>query len=219
MIVNERIETYINSLGTNFPGYLLDVEKEALENDVPIIRKSMQEFIKYQMVTVNPKNILEIGTAVGFSALLMHEYAREAKITTIENYPPRIKKAKENFENFARKDTITLIEGDALEVLPQLKDKFDFIFIDAAKGQYMNYMEIILKQLEVGGILLSDNVLQDGDIIESRYAVTRRNRTIHSRMREYLYFLKHDDRLETLVLPVGDGITISKKIKMEDAHE
>ena len=213
MIVNERIETYINSLGSAFPKYLLEVEKEALKDEVPIIRKSMQEIMKHLMVTEKPKEILEVGTAVGFSALLMLEYAKDAHITTIEKVPERIKKAKENFEKYDKNHSITLIEDDALKALPKLKDKYDFIFIDAAKGQYMNYMEDIIGQLNVNGTLVSDNVLQDGDIIESRYAVTRRNRTIHSRMREYLYFLTHDDRLQTIVLPVGDGLTIRKKIK------
>ena len=106
-----------------------------------------------------------------------------------------------------------MLEGDALEILPTLTEEYDFIFMDAAKGQYIHFMPDILRLLKVGGLLISDNVLQDGDIIESRFAVTRRNRTIHARMREYLYELKHHEDLETVILPVGDGVTISVRRK------
>ena len=103
------------------------------------------------------------------------------------------------------------MEGDALEILKGLEGKYDFIFMDAAKAQYINYMPEVLRLLEKGGVLISDNVLQDGDIIESRFAVERRNRTIHSRMREYLYRLKHEEQLLTSIIPLGDGVAISTK--------
>lgn len=212
MVADERIETYINSLGGDFPDYLLEIEKEALSEHVPIIRKSMQEIMKYLMITKKPERILEIGTAVGFSALLMREYAKNAKIITIEKVPKRIEKAKENLKKYDKNNSIMLIEEDAITALKSLNQTFDFVFLDAAKGQYMNFMDDILKLVDKGGIIVSDNVLQDGDIVQSRYAVTRRNRTIHSRMREYLYYLTHCDELMTIVLPVGDGLTISTKI-------
>lgn len=212
MVADERIETYINSLGGDFPDYLLEIEKEALSEHVPIIRKSMQEIMKYLMITKKPERILEIGTAVGFSALLMREYAKNAKIITIEKVPKRIEKAKENLKKYDKNNSIILIEEDAITALKSLNQTFDFVFLDAAKGQYMNFMDDILKLVDKGGIIVSDNVLQDGDIVQSRYAVTRRNRTIHSRMREYLYYLTHCDELTTIVLPVGDGLTISTKI-------
>ena len=157
-------------------------------------------------------NILEVGTAIGFSSLLMSEYAPEGcHITTIENYEPRIPIARENFEKCGKQESITLLEGDALEILPTLTDSYDLIFMDAAKGQYINYLPDLLRLLKSGGTLISDNVLQDGDIIESKYAIERRNRTIHNRMRDYLYELKHSDALTTAILPVGDGITVSVK--------
>jgi predicted O-methyltransferase YrrM len=139
----------------------------------------------------------------------MSEYAPDADITTIENYDKRIPIARENFVRFGKQDKIKLIEGDALKILPTLDGTYDFIFMDAAKGQYINYLPDILRLLSSGGILVSDNVLQDGDIIESKYAVVRRDRTIHTRMRDYLYELKHNDSLTTVILPVGDGITVS----------
>ncbi len=214
MINEERLTTFINSMDEGLPEDLAELEKEALEDNVPIIRKDMQAFLKYMMYSHRPRNILEVGTAVGFSALLMSEYAPEARITTIENYDKRIPVAKANFDRFCKSDRITLIEGDAMEVLPGLTDTYDLIFMDAAKGQYINYLPHILRMLKDGGILISDNVLQDGDVLESKYAVVRRDRTIHTRMRDYLYELKHNEALSTVILPVGDGITVSvKKLK------
>ena len=202
----------MNSLERGNGKMLDDLEQFALRTDVPIIRKEMQSFLKTMMVMNKPKQILEVGTAIGFSALLMAEFApADCQITTIEKYDKRIPIAKENFQKFGRAEQITLLEGDATEILKQLNETYDFIFMDAAKGQYINFLPDILRLLNPGGVLLSDNVLQDGDIIESRYAVTRRNRTIHGRMREYLYTLKNHPELETAIIPLGDGITLSVK--------
>lgn len=164
-------------------------------------------------------SILEVGTAVGFSALLMSENAPDGcEITTIENYEKRIPIARENFRRAGRESQITLIEGDAFEVMKDLAGCYDFIFMDAAKGQYIHYLPEVMRLLKEGGTLVSDNVLQDGDIIESRFAVERRNRTIHSRMREYLYELKHHEMLVTSILPLGDGVAVSvKKQSIKDA--
>jgi predicted O-methyltransferase YrrM len=211
MIVDERMTFFINSLDPGLPAYLSELEKEALDTYVPIVRKDMQAYLKYEMLRAKPRKILEVGTAIGFSALLMSEYAPDADITTIENYDKRIPIARENFVRFGKQDKIKLIEGDALKILPTLDGTYGFIFMDAAKGQYINYLPDILRLLSSGGILVSDNVLQDGDIIESKYAVVRRDRTIHTRMRDYLYELKHNDSLTTVILPVGDGITVSVK--------
>lgn len=211
-MVDERTVSFINSLDPGNPAYLDELEKYALETYVPIIRKDMQAFLKFMMHMHKPMKILEVGAAIGFSALLMSEYAPEGcRITTIENYEPRIPLAKENFAKNNKADVITLLEGDATKILPTLDEEYDFIFMDAAKGQYINFLPDILRLLKTGGILVSDNVLQDGDIIESKYAITRRNRTIHTRMRDYLYELKHNDALTTVILTVGDGITVSVK--------
>lgn len=212
MIIDERMITFIDSFDKGNPEYLNEIEKFAKETDVPIIRNSMQAFLRFWLTMQKPMKILEVGTAIGFSALLMSEYAPEGcQITTIEKYEPRIPIAKANFEKAGKQDVITLLEGDATEILKGLTDSYDLIFMDAAKGQYINFMPEILRLLKKGGILISDNVLQDGDVLESRFAVTRRNRTIHSRMREYLYELTHHEVLETCILPVGDGITVSVK--------
>ena len=213
MIVDERMAAFIDSLDKGNTPFLDEIEKFALETQVPIIRKSMQSLLKFILAYAKPKKILEVGTAIGFSALLMSEYApKGCHITTIEKYEKRIPVARENFRRAGKEADITLIEGDATEVLKSLEGTYDIIFMDAAKGQYINFLPDIMRLLPRGGLLISDNVLQDGDIIESRFAVTRRNRTIHARMREYLYELKHNPGLETVVLPVGDGVTLSTKL-------
>ena len=210
MIVDERLVTFINSFDSGNTEELDQIEKEAIENYVPIIRKEMQSFLKMLLAIKKPMRILEVGTAIGFSAILMAESnPAECQITTIENYEKRIPIARANFERVGREKQITLLEGDAAEVLKTIEEPFDFIFMDAAKGQYVHFMPEVLRLLKKDGVLVSDNVLQDGDIIESRYVVTRRNRTIHKRMRDYLYQLTHHEELVTSILPIGDGITVS----------
>lgn len=217
MIVDKRMSDFIDLMDRGNTPFLDGIEKYANEADVPIIRKSMQSLLKFLLAYTKPKSILEVGTAIGFSALLMSEYApADCHITTIEKYEKRIPIAKENFRRAGKEENITLLEGDAIEILKNLNGSYDMIFMDAAKGQYINFLPDILRLLPEGGLLISDNVLQDGDIIESRFAVTRRNRTIHSRMREYIYELKHNSLLETCILPVGDGVTLSTKIKNAD---
>lgn len=212
MITDERLVTYIHSLESPESEVVEQIEKEALEAFVPIIRKETQSFLKVLLEIKRPLSILEVGAAVGFSAVLMSEYMPgDGHITTIENYEKRIPIARANFKRAGKEEMITLLEGDALEIMKGLNGPYDFIFLDAAKGQYIYYLPEAVRLLASGGVLMSDNVLQDGDVIESRFAVERRNRTIHSRMREYLYELKHDERLTTSILPLGDGVALSVK--------
>ena len=212
MIVDERMVTFINSLDEGHTEFLEQLEKEAREDAVPIVRREMQSFLKFLMAAARPKRILEVGTAVGFSALLMCEYNPEpCQIITIENYEKRIPIARDNFKKAGKEEQIELLEGDAAEILPTLTEPFDFIFMDAAKGQYMNFLPQVIALLKTGGILVSDNVMQDGDIIESRYVIPRRNRTIHKRMRAYLHEITHRDDLVTTILLQGDGVAISTK--------
>lgn len=237
MIVNENIVDYINSLEGELPEHIVRIMKEALADEVPIIRRETMTLIKYLLKSHKPMRVLEVGAAVGFSSILMSEYLEEgASIITIERMEERILKARENIAATKKEHVITLLEGDATQILEDLVNgntshldilssdsdnkqsetsfsgEFDFIFMDAAKGQYMNFFPNIMKLLKPGGILLTDNVLQDGAVAKSRFGVIRRDRTIHSRMREYLYTLTHMDELNTVVLPVGDGVTISTKI-------
>lgn len=212
MISDERMETFLASLDAGNTPFLDQIEREALETNVPVIRTQTQGLLRFLLAMHKPMSILEVGCAIGFSALLMSEYAPAGcKITTIEKYEKRIPVARANFVRAEKEDAITLLEGDAADILKELTGPYDFIFMDAAKGQYIHFMPEVLRLLAPGGLLVSDNVLQDGDILESRFAVERRNRTIHSRMREYLYELTHHEALETVVLPVGDGVTVSVK--------
>ena len=206
------MRTYINSLDRGNTPFLEELEQTALRDRVPVIRREMQSFIKTFLTMNQPGRILEVGTAIGFSTLLMCEYGREdLQIVTIENYDKRIPIARENFRRAGREDQITLLEGDAGELLKTLEGPFDMIFMDAAKGQYIHWLPDIRRLMAKGSVLISDNVLQEGDIIESHYLVERRKRTIYKRMREYLYELKHDPSFVTSILPLGDGVTVSVK--------
>lgn len=220
MIVNDRIVSYIHSLESQNSETLAKIEQCAIKDNVPIIRKEMESFLRVMLSISKPLNILELGCAIGYSAILMSEYLPEGgHITTIENYDKRIVEAKANIQMAGLENKITLLEGDAMEVMKDLEDeKYDFVFMDAAKAQYINFLPEVMRLMKPGAILIADNVLQDGDIIESRYGVIRRNRTIHSRMREYMYQVKHMDELETTIVPIGDGITMSVKKEKKDVQ-
>ena len=213
MIVEERIVSYINSLEKENSPVLEEIEKEARKNGVPIIRKEMESFLRVMLSIKKPMRILELGTAVGYSAILMSEYINEkGQIITIENYDKRIPIAKENIKKAGRENVIKLLEGDAMEIMPTLeRDQFDFVFMDAAKAQYIHFLPEVLRLMKKDGVLITDNVLQEGDLIQSKYVVRRRDRTIHKRMREYLEVVKNHPELETTIVPIGDGITISVK--------
>lgn len=238
MIVNENIVHYINSLETALPPHIQSIMKEAMDDQVPIIRRETMGLLKFLLIARRPKRVLEVGAAVGFSSIFMSEYlSEESTIVTIERMEERIKKAKENIRATKKEQVITLLEGDASVILEEMVSRnkshidnsygqvdnktlegikgngFDFIFMDAAKGQYLNFFPYVMELLNVGGMLVTDNALQDGTVAKSRFGVTRRDRTIHTRMREYLYTLTHMDELNTVVLPVGDGVTISTKLK------
>ena len=208
----ERATDYIRSL--ELPGSTLceEIQKDALAGDVPIIRPETASFLLFLISLKKPLSILEVGTAVGYSAIRMSEVMPAgATITTIEKYPPRIDEAKRNFARAPRGCDITLLEGDAADILKTLDKPYDLIFMDAAKGQYIHFLDDVLRLLAPEGVLVSDNVLQDGDVARSRYAIERRDRTIHKRMREYLEVVKNHPQLETSIVPIGDGITMSVK--------
>ncbi|MCD7806724.1 MAG: O-methyltransferase [Lachnospiraceae bacterium] len=212
MIIDERMIAFIQSLDRGNSLFLTKLGEEALDGGVPIIRPAAQSLLRFLLVLTKPRNILEVGTAVGFSAILMAENtAADCQITTIEKEKKRFSQAEKNFADSGYGGRIRLLEGDAADILPLLTEEYDLIFMDAAKGQYIHFLAQAKRLLSAGGLLISDNVLQDGEILESRFAVERRNRTIHSRMREYLFALTHDEELETVLLLVGDGMTLSVK--------
>ena len=214
----ERFLVFLHSLKGEESPLLLEMEKYAKEEKVPIVRKDTAGLLGALLEIKGPRRVLEVGTAIGYSALFMAGHlSADAKIVTIEKYEKRIKKAREYIGLAGEEKRIQMIEGDAIQVLRDLDSPFDFIFMDAAKGQYLSFLDEIMRLLDTGGVLVSDNVLQEGDILESRYAVRRRDRTIHSRMREYLYRLNHTKGLYTSILPVGDGVALS--VKTEDGKE
>ena len=215
MVEHERFESFLESIPDGLPEYLTDLEIENIKDNIPIIRKGSQRLIRFMLEMKKPLNILEVGTATGFSTIFMLEFLnKKAKITTIEKMEERAAKAEENFKKFDKSKRIVLIKGDATDILSELasKDKtYDFIFMDAAKGQYINFFENIKKLLVSGGMLITDNMLQEGRLLDSRYTVVRRDRTIHSRMREYVNALLTDKELETMLLESGDGMAVSVK--------
>jgi len=230
----ERTDTFIESMDMGNTPFLDELEGQAIADDVPIIRRSMQRFLKLMLKMNKPENILEVGTAVGFSAILMAQYSgKNCHITTIEKYEKRIPVAKENFVKSGFSDKITLLEGDATDILHELRIKhsgheeddgteykddgvYDFIFMDAAKAQYINFLPDVIALLKKDGVLITDNVLQDNTVIMSKYTVTRRDRTIHKRMREYLFELMNNDMLTTDILQIGDGVAVSVKTGADD---
>lgn len=211
MIVNDRISEYIELLTDENSEYTENIRKRALEDGVPIIRRAGESFMKTLLSMNKVNDILELGTAVAYSALVMAESC-DAKITTIENYPKRIEKAKFNIANSNYSDRINLIEGDVTSVLQDLISegkKYDFIFVDAAKAQYVNWLPSLKLLLRDRAVLFSDNILQDGSIVESRFAIDRRYRTIHQRLRQYLHMLTHDRDFTSSIISVGDGVALS----------
>ncbi len=212
MIGNERLTGFINSLYKGNTPFLDALEREARDNRIPVIRKDTQAFLRFILKERNPGSILEIGAAVGFSAIFMAEYTSpECRISTIENYEKRIAPALRNIEKSGYSDKIRLISGDAADILPALQESFDMVFIDAAKAQYPFYLKEADRLIKPGGLIIADNCLQEGDILESRYAVERRNRTIHKRMREFLKEITASDRFTAALLPIGDGIAVAVK--------
>ena len=254
-----RMDVFVEAMTPPGPAHLRSLEKQALDEGVPVIRPQTQNLIRFFLTLNRPGRILEIGTGVGFSALFMQYYAPlDCRITTIEIDPVRAEKARNNFvrddyarDNYARDDsngtsgiiqekrrplghslaepimdtagphpgahggagTIELLEGDAADILPRIHEdaSFDLIFMDAAKGQYIRLLPEVLRLLAEGGLLITDNILQEGDVLSSRFAVTRRNRTIHHRMRAYIRALMEAPELETLLVPSGDGAAVCVK--------
>lgn len=208
----KRLDTYISSLCTDESDELKEIEDYAVKFGVPIIKRGAREFLRTVLTVKNPDTILEIGSAIGFSAILMAKIVPDSKIKTIENYDKRIPVALNNFKKYGFDDRITLVEEDAAKVLKQENAGYDFIFLDAAKAQYITLLPDIIRLLNKGGILIADNVLYDSYILESRFAVERRDRTIHHRLREYLYEVTHNQSLKSSVVPIDDGICMSVKL-------
>ena len=208
-----RVNDFIMSLSSYEDEDMMRLKKYAVENDVPIIRDETRDFLRLIISIKKIENILEIGTAIAYSTLLMHKANTEANIYTIENYDKRIRDAKNNIDKYFNKDKVTLIEEDAGVYLKGCtkNDFFDLVFLDAAKGQYINWLSDIKRVMKKGGILIADNIFKDGEILESKFLIKKRDRTIHKRMRDFLYQIKHDENFKTFIYNLGDGVSISIK--------
>ena len=186
-----------------------EIEAYADENSIPIINKVSSQFLIDIVKKEAPHSILEIGTAVGYSALLMaHHMPKDSKIITIEQDANRIDTAYNFITRAGRIEQIQLIDGDASEMLTQLEGPFDMVFIDAAKGQYLDYLQKIIDKLSIGAVIIADNVLFRG-MVKSEQPTLKRYRTIVKRLREYLDFVSHDPRFSTTIHNEGDGVAIS----------
>lgn len=215
MIVDENLTKYLHSLEPDAKPFFDRLRQYAEKNDVPIIRREMESFLRLLLNLSKPKKLLEIGTGIAYSALFFADNCPGLKkIVTMENYEPRLIEARKNIEEYTKERDIEVIlmEGDAAESIKQLEETFDIIFLDGPKAQYIRMLDDLLKLLPEGGLLIADNVLQEGNIIDSRYITPRRQRTVHERMREFIWEVKHNEKMETTVLTVGDGVTVSRKI-------
>lgn len=209
-INKEYIENYIRDILPKKEDYLLDMEEYAIKNHIPIIQPEVAQFLKLQLKLLKPKRILEIGTAIGYSSLIMAESITDAKITTIEIDEDMIYLAKDYISKTPYEESINIIWGDALDVLPFLENKFDFIFIDAAKGQYMEFLEYAMNLLNPGGLIISDNVLYKG-MVASDKLVDKRKITIVKNLRKYLKYINEIKGYTSSVIPIGDGVALTYK--------
>ena len=207
-----RVNDFISSL-SNEDDDVLRLKDYAITHNVPIIRDETKDFLRLIINIKKPKKILEIGTAIAYSTLIIHKEIKDADIVTIEDFDRRINLAKENIDKYFDTSKITLIEKDASIYLKECdkSDYFDLVFLDAAKGQYINWIGDIKKITKPNGIIIADNIFKDGEILESKYLIKKRDRTIHKRMREFLYIIKHDLDLTTYIYNLGDGISVSIK--------
>ncbi|MBF1009528.1 MAG: O-methyltransferase [Lachnoanaerobaculum sp.] len=212
MITNPKVLEYLDIISPVNSKAIEEIRAEAKRNYIPIIKRDTENFLKFVLKMQNPGSILEIGCAVGYSAAVMLENS-DADIVTVEKMPERVEEAKRNIKYADFESRASILEGDAGEILKSLADKgekFDFIFMDAAKAQYITWLPVVKKLLKESGMIFSDNCLQEGDLAESSFAIRKRDKTIHKRMREYIYLLLHDETLESWIFSIGDGVLLSR---------
>ena len=212
-IVDNLVEDYIRTTLQDKEGILRELEINAQENNVPIVHKEVSELLKVLLKVQKPKRILEVGCAIGYSSILFATVLdKDVEIITVERNEKMIEKAKENIKRAGMENNITILEGDAEELLPNVEGTFDMIFLDAAKGQYKLFYDMIIDKLKVDGLLISDNILYKGMVAHDDYVI-RRKKTIVKRMRNYLDYISHCDYLDTSLIPIGDGVALSYKNK------
>ena len=210
-VVKHEIVEFMRHRQKQVTGSLKELEKFARKENIPIIPHETVAYFRFLMETMQPKNILEIGTAIGFSALLMAEHSPESKITTIDRNPEMIGFAKENFVRFDSRKQITLLEGDAVDVLSTLTESYDFVFMDSAKSKYIIFLPEILKRLEVGGVVVLDDIFQGGDVAKDIMEVRRGQRTIYRGLQRLFDATLDNTGLTATLVPLGDGILMIRK--------
>lgn len=216
-VTEDYINAYLRTVQPHYDGVLGEIERESRLADVPIIPHETARLLGVLLTMKKPKNILEVGTAVGFSSGLMTRYLEEGgMVTTIDRFDVMLKDAKVNIKRMGLEDKIKILEGDAADILPTLTGPYDVIFLDAAKGQYSAFLPHCIRLLPVGGLLLADDVLQGGDIAKTRFSVPRRQRTIHKRLRNFLWDISHTDVFTSAIVPIGDGLAMCVKVKEPD---
>lgn len=213
-IINEDILHYLRTEQKQLTGSLGELEELAHENGVPVIPHETVVFLQFLLKQKQPKNILEIGTAIGFSASLMAEsLGKEAKITTIDRFPVMIEKAKNNFAKLGLTEQVTLLEGDAADLLSTLKGPYDFIFMDSAKSKYITFLPECLRLLSEDGVLMVDDIFQAGTVLQPIEEIPRKNRSIHRHLNEFLDEITKSPELTSTLLPLGDGVALISKNK------
>lgn len=216
-VVLPKLVEYMRKSQRKFDNKLDQLQMWCNENRVPIIPHETAVFLDFQLGILKPKNILEIGTAVGYSAILMSNHLDETgQLITIERSDLMARRAKENIKNFGLEDKIKLIEGDAKDILPRINQKFDFIFMDSAKSKYIEFFPLCMDLLEVGAILMVDDIFQGGTILDDEKDIPRRNRNIHRKLNKFLDFIQKDDAIKTTLIPLGDGVVFIQKLSKKD---
>ena len=210
-VVKDEIVEFMRHRQEQVTGSLKELENFARKENIPIIPHETVAYFRFLMETIQPKNILEIGTAIGFSALLMAEHSPNSKITTIDRNPEMIGFAKENFARFDSRKQITLLEGDAVDVLSTLTESYDFVFMDSAKSKYIIFLPEILKRLEVGGVVVLDDIFQGGDVAKDIMEVRRGQRTIYRGLQRLFDATLDNTGLTATLVPLGDGILMLRK--------
>ena len=214
-VVKQEIVDFMRNRQMQVTKPLKELEDFARKENIPIIPHETVAYFRFLMETIQPKNILEIGTAIGFSALLMAQHAPESKITTIDRNPEMIGFAKANFAKFDSRQQITLLEGDAVDVLSTLTESYDFVFMDSAKSKYIIFLPEILKHLEVGGVVVLDDIFQGGDVAKDIMEVRRGQRTIYRGLQRLFEATLDNPSLTASLVPLGDGILMLRKNKAD----
>ncbi|MFS9336762.1 O-methyltransferase [Streptococcus intermedius] len=210
-VVKEEIVDFMRTRQKRVSGSLEELENFAHVENIPIIPHETVAYFRFLLETLQPEKILEIGTAIGFSALLMAEHAPHAQITTIDRNPEMIALAKANFTKFDKRKQITLLEGDAMDLLPGLKDRYDFVFMDSAKSKYVVFLPEVLRCLASGGLIIIDDVFQGGDVAKEIGEVRRGQRTIYRGLHQLFDKTLDQSEITSALLPLGDGILMIRK--------